>query len=169
MRLTHTLVAMVIVAAFVAGATAYAGSGEATVQRQRIGINMVVNDRTDTAAFTVYRLRASTLLDTPGELLDSGTTYQYGAGWSTESLNGMKVVNVQRHPILEGKDGFLQLLQTYNENEMQNGVRVQSGTWKIEKGIGMWAGVKGGGRYVAVSMPNRRTFVRQEGWVTGLG
>jgi hypothetical protein len=81
----------------------------------------------------------------------------------------MKVLNVQRHPTLDGKDGTLQLVQTYDENEMQNGVRVQSGTWRIAKGTGAYTGVKGGGRYVGVKTTNGRTFVRQEGWVTGLG
>jgi hypothetical protein len=63
----------------------------------------------------------------------------------------------------------LALVQRFDRNEMQNGMRVAVGTWKVEKGTGKYSGVKGGGRYVAVSMLNGRTLVRQEGWVTGLG
>ncbi len=55
--------------------------------------------------------------------------------------------------------------------EMQNNMRVGVGTWKIKEGTGAYSGIKGGGRYVAVSMshPNGRTLVRQEGWVTVTG
>ena len=51
----HALLAVAIGTAL-AGATAYAGSGEATAQRQRVAINMVVDDSTDTGAFTVKPL-----------------------------------------------------------------------------------------------------------------
>lgn len=166
MRRVHALVAAVIATALLAGATAFAASDAATARRQRVAINMVVNDTTDTATFTLHRLRASTLTDELGERLDSGTASRYGAGWSTEDRNGMKVRNVQRRPTLDGKDGTLRLVQTYDESEMQNGVRVQLGTWRIAKGTGAYAGAKGGGRYVAVKTNNRRTVVRQEGWVT---
>ena len=169
MRLVHAVLAATIGTALLAGATAFAASGEAAAQRQRIGINMVVNDTTDTARFTLHRLTAKTLTDVPGEQVDSGTVSRYGAGWSAEDRNGMKVRNVQRHPTLDGKDGTLQLVQTYDESEMQNGVRVQLGTWRIAKATGAYTGVKGGGRYVAVKTTNGRTFVRQEGWVTGFG
>jgi hypothetical protein len=168
MRRVHALLAAVIGTALVAGATAFAASDEATAQRQRVAINMVVNDTTDTATFTLHRLTANTLTDQPGEQLDSGTVSRYGAGWSTEYRNGMKVRNVQRHPTLDGKDGTLQLVQTYDTSEMQNGVHVQLGTWRIAKGTGAYTGVKGGGRYVAIQTTNGRTFVRQEGWVTPL-
>jgi len=80
----------------------------------------------------------------------------------------MKVLNAVRGLTLNGQDGTLQLVQRYDESEMQNGVRVQLGTWRIAKGTAAYSGVEGGGRYVAVKTTNGRTFVRQEGWVTGL-
>ena len=53
---------------------------------------------------------------------------------------------------------------------MQNGTGVGVGSWKIKNGTGAYSGFKGGGRYVAVAVPNgRRTLVRQEGWVTVTG
>ena len=168
MRLVHALLAVVIGAALVAGATAYAESGEATAQRQRIGINMVVNDNTDTGTFTFYRLRANTPTDVTGEPLDSGTAPIDGWAFGHEYRDGMKVLNAVRGLTLNGQDGTLQLVQRYDESEMQNGVRVQLGTWRIAKGTAAYSGVEGGGRYVAVKTTNGRTFVRQEGWVTGL-
>ena len=166
MRLVHAALAATIGTALLAGATAFAASGEAAAQRQRIGINMVVNDTTDTATFTLHRLRANTLTDEPGERLDWGTASMGGAAFGDEYRNGMKVFNVVRHPTLVGKDGTLQLVQRYDESEMQNGVRVRFGTWSIAKGTGTYVGAKGGGRYVAIRSNNGRTFVRQEGWVT---
>jgi hypothetical protein len=55
----------------------------------------------------------------------------------------------------------------FDESEMQNGVKVQVGTWKIVEGTGAYSGVSGGGRYVAVSMSKGRRLVRQEGWIKG--
>ena len=169
MRLVHALLVAAIGTALLTGATAFASSGKATVERQRVGINMVVNDTTDTATFSVNRLRANTLTDVPGEQLDSGTAFMGGGAFGGEDRNGMKVLNAVRRPTLNGKDGTLQLVQRYDMSEMQNGVRVQVGTWRIAKGTGAYAGAKGGGRYVGVSMRNGRTFVRQEGWVTTPG
>ena len=166
MRLVHALLVVAVGTALLTGTTALATSGEATVERQRVGINMVVNDATDTATFTLYRLRGNTLPDTPGEQVDSGTASMGGAAFGQEHRNGMRVANAVRWPTLDGEDGTLQLVQRYDSSEMQNGVRVQLGTWRIAKGTGAYAGAKGGGRYVGVSMRNGRTFVRQEGLVT---
>lgn len=168
MRRVHALLAVVIGAALVAGATAYAGSGEATAQRQRIGIGMVVNDNTDTGTFTLYRLRANTPTDVTGEPLDSGTASIDGGAFGHEYRSGMKVLSAVRGLTLDGQDGTLQLVQRYDESEMQNGVRLQLGAWRIAKGTGAYADVKGGGRYIAFKTTNGRTFVRQEGWVTSL-
>jgi hypothetical protein len=152
--------------ALFAGATAFAASGEATAQRQRVGINMVVNDTTDIAAFTLHRLTAKTLTDVPGKQIDSGTASMGGAAFGQGLVNGMKVLSAVRYPTLIGKNGALQLVQRYDESEMQNGVRVQVGTWRITKGTGAYAGAKGGGRYVGVKTSNGRRLVRQEGSVT---
>ena len=166
MRRVHALLAAVVGTALVAGATASAASDEAIPQRQRVAINMVVNDTTDTATFTLHRLRANTLTDEPGEQLDSGTASMGGAAFGDEYRNGMKVLNAVRWPTLVGNDGTLQLVQRYDESEMQNGVRVRFGTWRIAKGTGTYLGAKGGGRYVAFKTNNGRTLVRQEGRVT---
>ena len=166
MRRVHALGAAVIGAALVAGATAFAASDQTTAQRHRLAINMVVNDTTDTATFTLHRLRANTLTDEAGERLDSGTASMGGGAFGDEYRNGMKVFNVVRHPTLVGQGGTLRLVQRYDESEMQNGVRVRLGTWRIAKGTGTYLSAKGSGRYVAIKTNNGRTFVRQEGWVT---
>jgi hypothetical protein len=167
MRLVHALLA--VATALVAGATAYAGAGDATVQRQRIAINMVVNDKTDTGTFTLNRLPVLARMDTPGLPLDKGAVAMGGWAFGTVSRNGMRVMAYVRRPSLDGRHGTLELVQRFDTNRMQNGVGVGVGTWKIEKGTGTYSGIKGGGRYLAVSMSNGRTHVRQEGWVTGLG
>jgi hypothetical protein len=162
LRLVHAVLAVAIGTAL-AGATAYAGSGEATVQRQRVAINMVVDDSADTGAFTVKPL-------TPGRMKsDKGTVIMGGAAFGETVRNGMSVVEVERRPSLDGRRGTLVLVQRFDTHEIQNGVRVGVGTWKIKSGTGTYSRIKGGGRYVAVSMTNGRTLVRQEGWVTVTG
>ena len=163
MRLVHTLPAVAIAAVLVAGATAFTGSGEAKVQRQRIAIDMVVNDSGDSGAFSVNPL-------TPGPMQsDKGTVTIGGYGFGTYVRNGMEVTGWVVRPTLNGRRGTVHLAQRFDTNEMQNGVRVGVGTWKVAKGTGAYSGIKGGGRYVAVAMANGRTLVRQQGWVTGLG
>lgn len=171
MRLVHTSLAVAIAAALVAGATAKAGSGEATAQRQRVAINMIVNNNTDTAIFTLSRLpgQAHPPMDVPGVRLDKGTVAMSGWAGGTLDRNGMRVFGHMRWPTLDGQNGTLELVQRYDVSEMQNGVGVGVGTWKIAKGTGAYSGIKGGGRLVAVSMLNGRTLVRQEGWVTVTG
>jgi len=172
MRLVHTSLAVAIAAALVAGATASAGSGEATAQRQRVAINMIVNNETDTASFTLSRLpsQAHPPIDDPGVRLDKGTVPMFGAGWGSDSRNGMRVMGYERRPRLHGQHGTLKLVQRYDLTTMQNGTGVGVGSWKIETGTGVYARFKGGGRYLAVAVPDgRRPFVRQEGWVTVSG
>jgi hypothetical protein len=158
----NALLAIAIGAAH-AGATAYAGSGEATAQRQRVAINMVVDDSADTGAFTVKPL-------TPGRVRsDKGTVIMGGFAFGDTVRNGMKVREMERRPSLAGRRGTLVLEQRFDTHEMQNGMQVGVGTWTIKSGTGTYSRIRGGGRYVAVSMTNGRTLVRQEGWVTVTG
>jgi hypothetical protein len=163
MRLVHALLAVTIGTALVAGATAYAGSGEVAAGKQRIAIDMVVNDRTDSGAFSVNPL-------TPGPMQsDKGTVAMGGFAFGDTVRNGMKVSEFVRRPTLNGRRGTVQLVQRFDTNEMQNGVRVGVGTWKLAKGTEAYFGVTGGGRYVSFTRPDGRTLVRQEGWVTNSG
>ena len=160
MRLVHALLAVAFAATLVAGGTALAGSGSNAVRKQRIAIDMVINTGNDTGTFTLSPL-------TPGSLeADKGTVAIPGVGFGTALRNGMKVMNFAMGQNLKGRHGAFGLPVRFDENEMQNGVDVQVGTWKIVKGTGAYSGVSGGGRYVAVQLSNGRRLVRQEGWVT---
>ena len=93
-----------------------------------------------------------------------------GGGWGTLNRNGMRVMGHVRRRSLDGQHGTLELVQRFDMTAMQNGTGVGVGSWKINNGTGAYSGFKGGGRYVAVAVPNgRRTLVRQEGWVTVTG
>jgi hypothetical protein len=162
-RLVHALLAVAIGTALVAGATAYAGSREGAARKQRIAIDIVGNEKTDTATFTVKPLTLGPIES------DKGTATFGGAGGGSFMRNGMRVDNAGTGVELDGRRGTLQLGQVFDQNKMQNGVWVAVGIWRIEKGTGMYFGVTGGGRYVHAEMPNGRRFVRQEGWVTVTG
>jgi len=161
MRLTPALLAVALGTALVAGGTALAGSGGTAVRKQRIAIDMVIMSKNDTGTFTLSPL-------TPGPLeADKGTVTMGGFGAGTTLRNGMKVWSGLYGRSLKGRHGTFGLPVQLDENEMQNGVKVQVGTWKLVEGTGAYSGVSGGGRYVAVRMPNGRQLVRQEGWVRG--
>jgi hypothetical protein len=157
MRLVHALLGVALATALVAGGTALAGSGGTAVRKQRIAINWVTKN--DTGTFTLSPL-------TPGPVeADKGTVAIGGFGGGTTLRNGMKVWSEGTARNLKGRQGTFGIWVQLDENEMQNGVKVQVGTWKIGEGTAAYSGVSGGGRYVAVRMPTGRQFVRQEGWV----
>jgi len=160
MRLMQALLTVALGAALVAGGTALAGSTGTAVRKQRIAIDWVTN-KNDTGTFTLSPL-------TPGPLeADEGTVAITGFGGGTTLRNGMKVWSEASGRSLKGRQGTFGLRVRLDESEMQNGAKVQVGTWKIVEGTGAYSGVSGGGRYVSVRMPNGRQFVRQEGWVRG--
>lgn len=160
MRLMHALLAVVLGTALVAGGAALAGSGATAARKQRIAIDWVTN-KNDTGTFTLSPL-------TPGPLeADEGTVANLGFGGGTTLRNGMKVWSEAAGRNLKGRQGTFGLRVRLDESEMQNGVKLQVGTWKIVEGTGAYSGVSGGGRYVSVRMPNGRQLVRQEGWVRG--
>jgi hypothetical protein len=160
LRVVHALAAVALGTALVAGATALAGSSASAVRKQRIALDMVIN-RNDTGTFTLSPL-------TPGPLeADKGTVAIPGAGGGTTLRNGMTVMSVGMGQELKGRHGTFGLPVQFDQNEMQNGVYVSVGTWKIVKGTGAYSGVSGSGRYVSVRMPNGRQLVRQEGWIKG--
>jgi hypothetical protein len=164
-RLVHALLAVVLGTALVAGGTALAGSGASAARKQRIAIDIVMNkpvvDKPDAGTFILSPL-------TPGPLeADRGTVAIPGLGGGTTLRNGMTVMSVGMGRDLKGRHGTFGLPVQFDENEMQNGVRVHVGTWKIVRGTGAYSGVSGSGRYVSVQLPNGRQFVRQEGWIRG--
>ena len=166
MRLVQALLALALATALVAGGTALAGSGATAARKQRIAIDMVMNEKDRLAGDGTFTLSPLT----PGPLeADRGTVTIPGFGFGTTLRNGMKVWSGLRGQDLEGRQGTFGLPVRLDENEMKNGVRVQVGTWKIVEGTGAYSGVRGSGRYVSVRMPNGRQFVRQEGWVTATG
>lgn len=160
MRLMQALLAVALGTALVAGGTALAGSGGTAVRKQRIAIDWVTN-KNDKGTFTLSPL-------TPGPLgADEGTVASLGFGGGTTLRNGMKVWSEATGRDLKSRKGTLELRVQLDENEMQNGVKLQVGTWKIVEGSGAYSGVSGGGRYVSVRMLDGRQLVRQEGWVRG--
>jgi hypothetical protein len=159
MRLVLALLGVALATSLVASGTALAGSGGTAVRKQRIAINWVTKN--DTGTFTLSPLTFGPLE------ADEGTVANGGFGGGTTLRSGMKVWSEGTARNLTGRQGAFEIWVQLDENEMQNGVKVQVGTWKIGEGTAAYSGVSGGGRYVSVRMPNGRQFVRQEGWVRG--
>ena len=130
---------------------------------KRLGLARFCDVFCDAGAFTVKPLTSGRMKS------DKGRVIMGGAAFGETVRNGMKVWEMERRPSLDGQRGRLVVEQRFDTHEMQNGMRVGVGTWKIKGGTGAYSRITGGGRYVAVSMTNGRTIVRQEGWVTITG
>ena len=166
MRLGYALLAVALATALVVGGTALAGSGATPARKQRIAIDMVMNENDRLAGDGTFTLSPLT----PGPLeADKGTVIIPGFGVGTTLRNGMTVMSGTMGQALKGRHGTFGLPLRFDENEMKNGVRVQVGTWKMVEGTGAYSGVRGSGRYVSIRMANGRAFVRHEGWVTVTG
>ena len=163
MRLVHTLLAVAIGTALAAGATAYAGSGGAAAQKQRIAIDMVVHEMTQTATFTLKPLTSGPIKSDKGTVtlccvVDGGRPLR----------NGMSTYNASMSVGLHGGRGTLRLRQFIDQNEMQNGMC--GSAW--EPGGSRKAPTRTQVSRAAAAtsplrcLPCRRRFVRQEGWVT---
>jgi len=66
---------------------------------------------------------------------------------------------------LKGRRGTMRLVRSVDLVDVPRGLQVRTGTWRIVRGTGQYAGLEGGGRFAGVFVPDRRLLVREEGWV----
>ena len=157
MRLGSAALALAVGTALT-GATASAGSSEATLVKQRIRIDELISASTDAGPFTFSPL-------TPGPLKrDKGTMELNGFSGGSQERDGMRVFAMVGRAELQGRRGTMRLSRRVDLVGVPGGLHVRTGTWKVVTGTGQYAGLEGAGRLAGVQH-NGRIVVRQEGWV----
>ena len=67
---------------------------------------------------------------------------------------------------MTGKLGTLVISQELTSAGVGRGYSNDNGTWSLDGGTGAYADYKGGGRFAAVGLPNRKLLFREEGYVS---
>ena len=100
---------------------------------------------------------------------DSGTvTFKFSSALGTKTEHGQFFQSIRHTKTLKGKHGRLVIHSTgrqfpINTSLFGNDVSyVLTGTWSIVSGTGSDAGLKGGGEFVAIILPNLRAGVPDE-------
>ena len=150
--MTRTIVALVVVAAgailLASGATA--GSSAA---KQRVAITGV-----GASGFTLTPLTAGALK------ADAGSASF--CCWTTRDLiRDGQAIGVTNGPLMTvtGKNGALVAKNRTEWLEVPGGYSIFTGSWKVVRGTGDYAGLVGGGRVAGITLPGGLMKWRREG------
>ena len=89
--------------------------------------------------------------------------------WSSHYVirNGQKVeVTTGPELTLVGKRGTIVASNRMEFLEVADGFQLFTGTWKVVRGTGAYAGLTGGGGVAGVALPNGQSKWRREGFLT---
>jgi hypothetical protein len=151
-------VVLVALAATVALTPMAAGSGQAA--KQRVAITSQAAKTTKVSPFLLTPLESGAIKQDSGAM-----TAEFGPE-RIVVRRGQKVSINESRATLKGKRGSLVIRYHDEYVEAGNGYYVGTGTWKVVRGSGQYAGISGGGRTGNVSLERGPWSSRQEGFLT---
>jgi hypothetical protein len=152
-------VAALLAAAIAATACASVVTAAAGAARQRIAIVERVSLAGGKSTFELIPL-------TPGRLKpDRGTLEAGGEFTGFITRDGLRIQIGSGTDNLSGAHGSFRLTGQIEHVPIDGGYYVDTGTWSLSAGTGVYAGLGGGGRYAAVVLPSNRILLRAEGFV----
>ncbi len=140
-----TAIAVSAATAATLAAVAMAGPGST---KQQIGIQLKGGAGNTTTTFVLAPL-------TPGSIQRDSGAVDFCC-WSTRQIvrNGLALTINDPQMTLTGKRGTLIARNQIEWVDLPDGWSSFTGTWKVIRGTGAYAGLVGGGREAAVSQPN---------------
>jgi hypothetical protein len=139
------------------GATVTAVGG--TTTKQRIAVVEKVSLAGGKSTFELIPL-------SPGPITaDRGTLEPGGEFTGFITRDGLRIQIVSGSDNLSGAHGSFRLSGPIEHVPIVAGYYVDTGTWSFSAGTEDYAGVSGGGRFVAVVLPANRILFRAEGFV----
>jgi len=153
---------LLISAAFVAAAFTLTSVAAASpdAAKQRVAITMQEVAPTAVSTFLLTPLQAGALKR------DSGTQTGAIPPERVVTREGQRVSIYNGVVTLKGKSGSLVVRYRSEYAAAGNGYHVGSGTWKVVRGTGHYAGVTGGGRSGNVWLDRGPWSIRYEGFLT---
>ena len=158
MKIRRLPVSLVAIGA-AAAAFALVATAGTTDTKQRIAIVEKASISGGKSTFELVPLTPGPLKHDKGTLVPGGTF----TGYITR--NGLHIQVGDGADDLTGKLGTFRLTAHIEHVPIVGGYYVDSGTWSLSAGTGVYVGVSGGGRFVAVVLPSGRLLSRQEGFV----
>lgn len=157
-RLTYGLALVAVMAATMSFASTVTAASEA--KRQRVMLEQKHKFGTPTGTFVLYGLTEG-VVD-----LDSGTFTLAAVEKPPIVRRGQRIAVYVAAETLAGKRGTLSIRWRVEFAGAGLGATVGTGSWSVQGGTGMYAGLTGGGRLAAVVMtPRGFTSVQLEGLV----
>jgi hypothetical protein len=139
--------------------TSVAAAGP-TAARQRVMITSQAAGTTNAAPFVLTPLQDGALER------DSGTQIALLAPGREVMRGGQRITIYNVVATQKGKRGSLVIRYRNEYVDAGNGYHVGTGTWKVVRGTGQYAGVTGAGRSGAVSLDRGPWSSRAEGFLT---
>jgi len=152
------VLALVVLAAAVTLTSVAAAEPDAA--KQRVVITSQGSHPTQTPPFVLTPLQAG------GLKRDSGTQTAGSPSVRTAMRAGQRVEIYDTVGTLKGKRGNLVIQYRTEYVDGGNGYHVGTGTWKVVRGTGQYAGITGGGRSGAVYLDTGPWSSRAEGVLT---
>ncbi len=155
----HRMVAASLAAAVAAGLCTSVVGAAGNATKQRIAIVERVSLAGGKSTFELIPL-------SPGPLKhDSGTVEPNGDFSGYITREGLRIQVGSGSDELTGKRGSFRLTGALEHVPIAGGYYVDTGRWSMSAGTGVYAGLVGGGRFVAIVLPSSRVLSRQEGFV----
>lgn len=153
MRTKLTALAALAVAAVTLTAVASAGS---TAAKQRVAIQVTKS------GFVLTPLIAGPIKSDTG----NGSAVNFCC-WTQRSImrNGQAIEINNPQMTLTGKHGTLVTRNVIEWVDVPDGYSLFTGTWKVIRATGVYAGLTGGGGAAGVSLPNGNTNAKFEGFL----
>ena len=156
MRTKLTAVAALTTAAVALATVASAGSVSG---KQRVAI------WSDSCNATACQFHLAPL--GPGALKEGDTGTATFCCWTQRFItrDGQKIEINNPRGTLVGKRGTVVIRQQLEWLDISNGYAVSTGTWKVVRGTGDYAGLSGRGRHAGIELPDGTFKWREEGFV----
>ena len=139
--------------------TAVAAGAGAEVTKQRVAIVERVSLAGGKSTFELTPL-------TPGPMkADKGTLVPGGEFTGFITREGLRIQIGNGTDTLSGANGSFRLTGPIEHVPIVGGYYVDTGTWALSAGTGVYARVSGSGRFAAVVLPSNRILFRAEGFI----
>ena len=153
----------VVVAVAITAVSVASGGPSATKQRVAIEAKLVVvRDGVAPVTFKLIPLSSGDLQADSGKFSAMGSL-----GKPKIDKNGQTVSVITGSDTYVGANGTLKVAQRTERTQAAQNYFVDTGTWKVISGTGVYQGYRGGGGYTAVLVAAKGTYLlREEGYLS---
>jgi hypothetical protein len=161
MKSKHAVLAAVVALVAAMTLASVAAAGPEPAKTQRVAITSQAAKTTNVSPFVLTPLQGGALKADSGSLVAGST-------WTSKTVmrDGQRVDIYAGDGTFKGKRGTIVMRFRAEYVEAGSGYHPGTGTWKILRGTGAYAGITGAGRYASVWLERGPWSSRLEGFFT---